>query len=388
MEGWVEDVLGAGFEQFTIDLGRDDEGELVATLVRALPQPRTAWQRVMGRTRQLEDVDVLYVHGWNDYFYQKGLARYFTDRGARFYALDLRKFGRSLRDGQTHGYIEDLASYDVEIGLSLQLMGQSLGPHHIDEESSRLQAVVGDAGREQRRLLLMGHSEGALILALWADRHRGIADGLLFNSPWFVLQLGGAVRRALASVVNLRARFAPRDLALPQIDLGFYHEAQRRVSDPVEQASINRAWRSDTSPPVRGGWLRAILEGHARVDAGLDIDAPICALLSDRSIFGLGWRDEMVDVDTVIEVTRTAHATLKLGNEVTIERVPGALHNVFMSRPEVAARAYDTLGRWLTGWEAQTRRASGAGGGATPSVRGADRPASELPHRAAHASAD
>ncbi|MFM6974999.1 MAG: alpha/beta hydrolase, partial [Agromyces sp.] len=59
---WIPDILGAGFEQVTLPLGHDAEGEVVATLVRSLPRRR--WY---GRG-PLDDVDVLYVHGWNDYF--------------------------------------------------------------------------------------------------------------------------------------------------------------------------------------------------------------------------------------------------------------------------------------------------------------------------------
>ncbi len=112
---WAPDVLGDEFEQLTLPLGSDDEGEVVATLVRALPR-RSAWQRALrwalgpGDARELADTDVLYVHGWSDYFFQKRLARFWTGRGARFFALDLRKYGRSLRPGQTPGYISDLAS--------------------------------------------------------------------------------------------------------------------------------------------------------------------------------------------------------------------------------------------------------------------------------------
>jgi len=36
-DGWRPDVLGPGFEQRTLPLGEDDEGELVATLVRYAP---------------------------------------------------------------------------------------------------------------------------------------------------------------------------------------------------------------------------------------------------------------------------------------------------------------------------------------------------------------
>ncbi|MGO3251305.1 MAG: alpha/beta hydrolase, partial [Microbacterium gubbeenense] len=73
---WIPDVLGDEFEQLTLPLDPDNEGEVVATLVRALPKKR--WFR----RRPLEDVDVLYVHGWSDYFFQKRVARTFTELGA------------------------------------------------------------------------------------------------------------------------------------------------------------------------------------------------------------------------------------------------------------------------------------------------------------------
>ena len=103
---WAPDILGAPFEQVTLPLGTDAEGEVMATLVRS--RPRAA------ALKPLADVDVLYVHGWSDYFFQRSLARFLTDRGARFFALDLRKYGRSLRPGQTPGYIANLEDYDAD----------------------------------------------------------------------------------------------------------------------------------------------------------------------------------------------------------------------------------------------------------------------------------
>ena len=47
---------------------------------------------------------VLYLHGFVDYFFQTHLAEFFTDRGFDFYALDLRKYGRSLLPHQTPNF--------------------------------------------------------------------------------------------------------------------------------------------------------------------------------------------------------------------------------------------------------------------------------------------
>lgn len=331
-----------------LDLGVDDSPAedasagsvpLLATLVRALPEPVGFWQRLFGSPRLLDGVDVLYVHGWSDYFFQRRLARFWTDRGARFFALDLRRYGRSLRDGQLPGYIEDLSDYDAEIGLALEEM------RRIDAGADP-RAVAPAA----RRLILMGHSTGGLTLSLWADRNRGAAQALVLNSPWLELQVNGALRAALRPMVNLRARHSPHELAVPQLDLGFYKQAQRMVADPDEQALVNLDWRPEYTMPVRVGWLQAILAGHARVAAGLDVGAPACALLSARSQFGLSWRDEMLHADTVIEVESTARAALRLGPSVTVERIDGALHDVFLSEEGVRDEAYRRLDRWVAGW--------------------------------------
>src|SRR6218665_1115666 len=201
MRAWREDILGAGFECSDIELGADADGPLVATLVRSLPQKSGILERLLGHRRLLDGVDVLYIHGWSDYFFQRELAEFFTGRGAHFFALDLRRYGRSLRPGQTPGYIEDLSAYDEEIGLALE--------------------VVREDSASGRRLLLLGHSTGGLVLSLWASRHPGAADALVLNSPWLEFQLAQTGRQVLAPLIDLSARLYPRDVA-PQLDFGFY----------------------------------------------------------------------------------------------------------------------------------------------------------------------
>jgi alpha-beta hydrolase superfamily lysophospholipase len=324
---WVGDVLGDEFEQLTLPLGEDSEGEIVATLVRALPEPAPWWRPGRDR-RPLADVDVLYVHGWSDYFFQKRLARFWTARGARFFALDLRKYGRSLRPGQTPGFITDLAEYDAEIEAALA-------------------AREGAAGR---RLVLLGHSTGGLILSLFAARHPRQVDALILNSPWLEFQLGAA-RAAIAPMVGLQARLWPMDAA-PQVDLGFYSRAQKEVADPDDPMQTEPAWRPEQSMTVHVAWLHAILQGHRQVSEGLGIVAPVCVLLSARTALPTRWSDELTRADSVLVVDDIARAALRLGSSVTIERIEGALHDVFLSAREPRADAYGRLERWVSGWVA------------------------------------
>lgn len=335
-------MLGDGFACTDINLGEDEEGPLFATLVRSLPESVGFWARLRGIPRELEEVDVLYVHGWSDYFFQKDLARFFTKKGARFFALDLRKYGRSLREGQTFGYTEDIRDYDAEINASVEII-------HEDQPSGSSRTT---AGAQQRKLVVLGHSTGGLVLTLWADRHRGVADALVLNSPWLDLQVSGAVRRAIVPVIQLQARYNPHEITLPQLDLGFYAQAQHANCSPEEISGINLDWRPEPSMPVRVGWLRAIIEGHGRVSAGLEVGVPVCTLLSARSEFGLTWNEAMLRADTVLDVDAVARAALRIGSSVTVERIDGALHDVFLSESGARAQAYQRLEAWLVGWRA------------------------------------
>ena len=200
--------------------------------------------------------------------------------------------------------------------------------------------------------MLLGHSTGGLVLSLWADRHRGVADALVLNSPWLELQISGAARRAIAPVINLHARYSPHEITLPQLDLGFYSQAQRTNDVDGVVATVNPAWRPEHAMPVRAGWLKAIIAGHERIAAGIDVGMPVCMLLSARSEFGLSWNDAMLRADTVLDVDAVARAALRLGPSVTIERINGALHDVFLSEPGVRAEAYQRMERWLLGWRA------------------------------------
>lgn len=333
-EEWLRDVLGEPFEQLTLPLGEDDEGPLVATLVRSMSGHRP-FSDLFGHRHPLHDVDVLYVHGWSDYFFQRGLAKYWNDRGADFYGLDLRKYGRSLRPGQTPGYIADLSTYDEDIEAALAAMGRPL-----------------DGAASERRLVLVGHSTGGLTLSLWASRHPGAAVAVILNSPWLEFQLSGATRAAVAPMVGLQARLHPLD-TLPQVDLGFYSRAQREARG--RELEVNLEWRPEQTMAVHHGWLNAILAGHAHVAAGLSIDAPVCVLISKTSAVPTRWSDELTRADTVLVVDDIARAALKLGESVTVERIPGALHDIFLSRPDARDIAYERLDRWVMGSLGTTR---------------------------------
>ena len=73
---------------------------------------------------------MLHVHGFADYFFQTGYAEWWTERGYDFYALDLRKYGRSLRPHQTPNYVADLREYFPELDAAWSRITERDGHDH------------------------------------------------------------------------------------------------------------------------------------------------------------------------------------------------------------------------------------------------------------------
>lgn len=341
VDHWRPDVLGDRFEQLTLPLGSDEEGEVVATLVRYRPKPAPwfTWPWKARPAGEASGTDVLYVHGWSDYFFNHELAEFWTNAGARFFALDLRKYGRSLRPGQTPGYITNLADYDADIEAALEAMG-----HGRDGQQTATDAA---AAASARPLILLGHSTGGLTLSLWAARNPGRAAALVLNSPWLEFQGSRIGREALAPVVGWGARVNPMG-PMPNIDLGFY---TRTISNAYDgEWEYSREWRPDRSFRVYPAWLTAVLAGHATVAAGIDVGAPVLTLLSSRSTIQPRWDDAMFSSDIVLVVDDIAERVLRLGPTVSVARIDGALHDVFLSRRPARAAAYAAIKRWLRGY--------------------------------------
>lgn len=331
-EGFVPDVLGPGFRARTLPLGTDSEGPVVATLVAYDPREDPA-PRAPGRTRAvgqwlrpgtapLAGADVLYVHGWSDYFFQAELAREISRMGARFFALDLRKYGRSLRDGQTPGYIADLTTYDEDIEAALSVMGTE---------------------KAGRKLVLLGHSTGGLTFSLWAARNRGRVAGLILNSPWLEFQGSRVGREVLTPLMHAQSKWAPLR-ELPNVDLGFY---ARAVSSELDgEWTYEAAWRPEHGFRTRPGWMKAILDAHAKVLDELSLEIPVLTLLSTKSLIQATWSDEMLRCDTVLVVDQIAERATRLGTDVSIRRLEGALHDVFLSASPVREAGYAAIRRW------------------------------------------
>jgi len=306
----VPDVLGGGWTARTIEFGPND-GPAVATLVS--PASRS-------------ELAVLYVHGFCDYFFHAELADRFAGAGWTVHGLDLRRHGRSLRPYQLPNFVTDLAEHHVELDAAYDLL----------------------AAEGARRIVVIGHSTGGLVVSLWADARRRaglpVPDALVLNSPWLDHR-GPWWQRTVGTRVLHQVGAARPHAVLPRAVSGVYVESLHR--DLRGEWDFDTAWKPAGSFPVRAGWLRAVRQGHAAVHRGIEVGAPVLVLASGATASVQDWDEIATRTDTVLDVEQIAHWANRLGSRVTLTRLDGAVHDVYLSARPVRDRAYDVTLRWL-----------------------------------------
>lgn len=285
---WVADALLPGFESLELEFPDDYDGPVVATLVR-LPG---------GEAR---NGAVLYLHGFNDYFFQRHMAERFAAEGYAFHALELRKHGRSLKPWQHPNFCKSLAEYYADISVAIDEIGTSV--------------------------LLAGHSTGALVCALYAHEGplRDQVRGLWLNSAFFDWKMAEWKKPQL-HIAAAMGRFYP-------------FVADPRPLRPDYARGLLADWHFDTrlKPlegfPVYYGWVGAITDAQGKVHRGLDIRCPVLSMHSDQADIVLDWR----------HIARWSHS---LGGDVKVLAFPGAQHDLVLSRPEIREEVFTQLFAW------------------------------------------
>jgi alpha-beta hydrolase superfamily lysophospholipase len=288
MSAWRPDTLLPGFEALELAFPDDYDGPVSATLVRlpAGAAPRGA---------------VLYLHGFADYFFQRHMAERFAAEGYAFYALDLRKHGRSLRAHQHPNFCKSLSEYYADITRALDELGEAV--------------------------LLAGHSTGGLLAALYAHEgeRRDAVRALWLNSAFFDWRLP-EWKLAQLHLAAACGRFFP-----------FLKDESMLRPDYVN--SLLEDWEFDTRlKPPRGfpiyyGWMGAITDAHAKVRRGLHLECPVLSMHSDEADIVLDWR-------------HIAKWSRMLGSRVTVLAFPGGVHDLVLSRPPVREEVFRQLFAW------------------------------------------
>ncbi len=311
MVTWVDDPVLPGFEGVTIPLPPSDDGVLAATLIRRCAPERT------GRA-------LLFVHGFVDYFFHAHVADTWVAQGWDVYALDLRRSGRSLRGGNRPYFVREMREYFAELTLAIQV-------------------IAGEEGH--RELVLVGHSTGGLMCSLYQHDgpERDAVDALVLNSPFFGFNTGPLNAAALPLVSAIGGAVA--HLPIPGVLAANYVQSLHRNFRGVW--SFDLRWKPERGFPAYAGWIRAVRDGHAEVARGLDITVPVLVMHSDRSLRTRGWDEQLHTSDGVLDIRHMQAAVGKLGPRAQAAEVPGAVHDIWLSRAAARDVATSAMANWL-----------------------------------------
>lgn len=308
---WHPDILGDGFEMTYVDQGKDYSGPVRSAVVRR-------------KSPCSGERGVLYVHGFNDYFFQDEMGRRFADSCYSFYAVDLRKYGRSLIEGQTPFEVRDMREYFADIDSAISIMKAD----GIDD------------------IVLMGHSTGGLTCSLYmSEQPDSAVKALVLNSPFLDWNQSTLQEKLLIPAVDLLAPLMPRKKIAQGGSDGYARSLLRQYGGEWD---YNTDWKMVHSPDVELSWLRAIDNAHAVVQRDPHVMVPVLLMHSDRSLKPGDPESDYGHTDAVLDVEDISRYGRRLGPDVTELTVHGGLHDLVLSRPEVREPLYDAMFRWIS----------------------------------------
>ncbi len=305
------DILGEGYEQATLNFPDDYEGKVTATLIRK-------------KASQSTNKAVLYIHGFIDYFFQTEMAEQFNQHGFDFYALDLRKYGRSILPHQKYYNIRDIAEYDAEITQALD--------------------IIGAEGHDS--VLFCGHSTGGLTTTLYVAHHPNhpLIKALWVNSPFYDFNMNPIKRAVGVPSLSRLAQKLP-NLQFPS-ELNKWYAASLH-KDLKGEWDFNLDWKKSSYPKVRISFIRAIYEAQKEIHQGVRVDVPVLVMHSHQTKNPRKWGKDAQSSDVILDVKDIQKYAKKIQGDVTIREIPNGVHDLVLSEKTVRDSVYQQLFSWL-----------------------------------------
>ena len=303
---WQPDILGDGYEMRYVDQPDDYQGKVRSTVVR-----------------KKSPCGILYVHGYNDYFFQKEMGDRFVDSCYQFYAIDLRKYGRSLLPDQKKFDARDMKEYFADLDSAVSIMKHD----GVD------------------RIILLGHSTGGLTSSYYLNkRNDSSIVGLMLNSPFLEWNFNGFMRDFLIPTVGGIGRVLP-NWAFSQGNNSGY--AQSLLKQYHGEWTYNTDWKVVKPEKARAGWLGAVTRAQNFLHKKSDIKVPVLLMHSDSSYSADRWTPEYQHNDVVLNVKDISKYGRRLGRDVTEVTVDDGIHDLVLSRHDVRESVYDSIFAWL-----------------------------------------
>lgn len=304
---WHPDIL-PGYEARYVNQGEAFDGPCRSTIIRKIAP---------GNSKKA----FLYIHGFNDYFFQSEMGHRFVDSGFNFYAVDLRRYGRSREPWQYPFNIRKQEEYFADI-------------------DSALSQIRKDGNTD---ITLGGHSTGGLTVALYgAERGKDIAvDRIVTDSPFLEWNYSSFMRNIAIPVVAFYGKIF-KNTKIPQGHCDGY--AYSLLKDYYGEWTYDTDWKMIYSPPVTTSWINAINSAQGKLMKNRkNISVPILVMHSSRKIEGCNYTPDFQTGDAVLDPAMIQKRGEKLGSVRQVCAIDSGLHDLILSHEPARNAAYDSI---------------------------------------------
>lgn len=306
---WQPDHLSDGFEMTFIDHPADYSGKVRSTVIRKLATAPS-------------HKAILYVHGFSDYFLQKEMAQMFVDHGYNFYAVDLRKYGRSLLEGQRLFQVRDLHEYFPDIDSAVE--------------------IISADGNES--IALLGHSTGGLTTSLYTSgKPSPLIKALMLNSPFLDWNMPAFMKKVIIPIASSFGRVFPNVKLHQEPDAEYANTLSVRHQG---EWHYREDWKPDVLPDPDLGWIRAIYQGQKQLRRQ-SVKVPVLLMHSSSSVKKGDSKEKYFQADAILDVETISYYGNRLGNNVTEVTFQDGLHDLTLSKKSVREQVYETMLAWL-----------------------------------------
>jgi alpha-beta hydrolase superfamily lysophospholipase len=302
--------LHTDFDYQTIQLSPDYEGKVTATLI-------SSKFNVGGRE------SVLYLHGYIDYFFHPHVCEKFINNDFDFYALDLRKYGRSILEHQRPNFCLDIEEYFEEITIAIR---------QINKTGNSL-------------IHLLGHSTGGLIASNYMNygKEKSSIKSLILNSPFLDFNQPDFAKITTYLTAKIASTILPYSYINGAMSPVY---AQSIHKDYYGEWDFNLDWKPIKGFPTYFKWIVAISRAQKNL-LNSNIEAPILVMHSSHSRSISTFSQEAMSSDIVLNIEDIKKIGSKLGKQVTLLDIDNALHDIFLSPKEIREEAFDEMFAWL-----------------------------------------
>lgn len=271
------------------------------------------------KNNNLNSNALIWIHGFNDYYYNLYIGEKFLKEGYDIYAIQLRRYSSSNIENKF--YCDNLNEYIQDIN--------NIFPKILK--------------KDYKKIILYGHSMGGLISSIYCKKglYKDKITHLILNSPFFDFKLSLFEKIFINYIVYYLSYIFPKFL-IRSIDINKKNYLTLNIKN---RFYVDDKYKLNILPPVHASWIKTIIDYHNIIKyQNLNIKIPILVLFCDKSTKFINSNqtgDDTLDINDIDKYSNN------LGKNIKKYQFNNAIHDIFSSSLDVINKAFEITVDWL-----------------------------------------